>query len=270
VAEGTKKPPAPLILGIVTARMLAGRRYPESVWKCDGVELRADGLPPDGVLPAVEAFAAEKIRRDFRGPVVFTLRLGRDGGAWDDAKAGEREFLWRDMAAQTRPLCDILDIELEAAALIDSKAWRASGGKRLKRLLSHHAFVPEEPSVWEKYLDSMKAFNPEGVKFAVAVRSLEETVSLLRFAREVAKQFPLSCVIGMGDAGRTTRVLSPLLGCPVTYAFLEEGPVAPGQLSVGVLRACFARTDGRPELDSSGEEWIRWAERTLREFSHAG
>ena len=54
VSEGTKKPFPPLILGILTAPMLAERRYPESVWNCDGVELRADGLSAGGVLQILE------------------------------------------------------------------------------------------------------------------------------------------------------------------------------------------------------------------------
>jgi 3-dehydroquinate dehydratase type I len=260
-----------MILGIITARMLALRRYPAGLWQCDGVELRADGLPPAEIISAVEAFANEKKRRGFQGPVIFTLRLYRDGGAWEDARSLEREVVWLALAEYPIPLCDIVDIEIEEAASLKPDTWEKLRDPRgaMKVILSHHAFVPENEEAWDKQLTAMSAFKPDAVKFAVTLENAEQTKSLFRFARKVARQFPLGCVIGMGETGRTTRIVSPLLGCPITYAFLEGEPVAPGQLSVEVMRACFAYAEGRPGVNGTEEDWIRWAERALQKFSHA-
>jgi 3-dehydroquinate dehydratase type I len=258
-----------MIFGIITAPMLAARRYPAGVWECDGVELRADGLPPSEVVGAVESFAEEKKRRGFSGPVVFTLRLRRDGGAWEDARALERESLWQALAGPSVSLCDIVDIEIEEVASLSESLWQDLRQKKMRVMLSHHAFTVEDVTTWKKELAAMRNFRPDAVKFAVTVRNLEETKSLLRFARAVAAQFSLSCVIGMGEAGQATRILSPLLGCPITYAFLEEGPVAPGQLPLEVLRSCFATTEGRPAPGAGEEEWLDWAGRILQKIRHA-
>lgn len=245
--------------------MLRERRHPEKLWECGGIELRADGLSFDEVLPAVRAFADEKKRRGFAGPVVFTLRLRRDGGDWEDARAAQREPLWVELAGEPAPLCDLVDVEIEEIASLDEETRQALFEGNGKTLLSHHAFVPESVSIWERHLAAMSTVHPAAVKFAVTPENSGETTSLLRFARDVAEKFSLSCVIGMGEAGQATRVVSPLLGCPITYAFLEDGPVAPGQLSLEVLQACFARTGDRPAQDAAEGDWIHWAETAIRE-----
>ncbi|HAO99146.1 MAG TPA: hypothetical protein DCQ83_03785 [Fibrobacteres bacterium] len=269
MSEGTKKPFSPLILGIVGASRLADRRYPEAVWACGGVELRADGLPIDGVLPAIEGFAAEQVRREFRGPVVFTLRLQRDGGAWENSRAKEREAVWCALASRSHRVCDIVDVEIEEAASLSSEMWKLLRASGLKVMLSHHAFSIEAPHVWEEQLGVMRAYHPDAVKFAISVKDTAMAGDLLRFGKHVAEEFPLSCVIGMGENGAVTRVASPLLGCPITYAFLEEGPVAPGQLPLKVLQSVFAKSAMRPKPEDSAEKWIAWVENELAEISRA-
>ena len=272
MAEGTKKPLPPLILGIVTARMLAARRYPPTAWECGGVELRADGLPGKDVIPALASFAAEKARRNFTGPIIFTLRLRRDGGVWEDGRSREREPLWRALAVRSRqsaPLCDLLDIEIEEAGFLSPEVRGELWGSGVKVMLSHHDFVPNGIAIWEKNLAAMRDFHPHAVKFAVTPGSAGEVALLLWFARRVSDEFPLSCAMGMGEMGRGTRVVSPLLGCPITYAFLEDGPVAPGQLALPVLRACLAQAEGRPALEAPDEQWMDWARRAIREHHHA-
>jgi 3-dehydroquinate dehydratase type I len=112
----------------------------------------------------------------------------------------------------------------------------------------------------------MRAFHPDGVKFAV-MPGVEQIPALLNFARRVGTEFSDSCVLGMGLHGTITRLACPLLGCPYTYGFLGADPVAPGQISVEDLRAFFeleSRTpSGRPALDAPGEQWRDWANRLL-------
>lgn len=269
MSQGTKTPFSPLILGVVTAPMLAARRVPAEAWGCDGLELRADGLPTGEALSAAEAFAAESLGRGFRGLTIFTLRLRRDGGAWENARARERESLWLALARRAEPLCDFVDLEIEEVSALSPATLEALRIGKWKVLLSHHAVSPEDPSAWERCLDEMRVWKPDAVKFAVAVSDARAAEALLRFARQVAREYPMSCAIGMGEAGRCTRILSPLLGCPITYAFLGEGSVAPGQLPVSVLRSVFASVDAERIASRSETDGIEWAERRLEEFSHA-
>jgi hypothetical protein len=69
----------------------------------------------------------------------------------------------------------------------------------------------------------------------------------------------------MGRIGRASRVLAPLLGCPLTYGYLTGGAVAPGQLSVRELRAFFRSLGpGDAEAARNGGETgyglLDWAE----------
>jgi len=268
--QTTKAPPAPLkpcILGIVTAGMLAKRQYPAALWTCGGVELRADGpdvLPTDAIAGAVADFDEEKGRRGFTGPVIFTLRLQRDGGAWPDAQAPARNAVWTSLPPGT---CTWVDLEIEQVDGVAVEALDSLRSSGVKILLSHHAFGPEEASVWEKHLHAMRALKPDGVKFAVSPGS-DQIPALLGFARRVGAEYPESCVLGMGAEASVTRVLSPLLGCPFTYGYLGEGAVAPGQLSVPVMREFFARaaTDApTPDLNAPASQWIAWAEARLNQ-----
>lgn len=251
--------------------MLAARRYPEALWACGGVELRADGVPPEDVPAAVAAFHAEKTRRGFTGPVVFTLRLHRDGGAWPDAEAPAREIVWTSLPSGT---CDWVDLEIEEISRpgrINPQTLAAlrSSGSRI--LLSHHAFGPEEPSMWEAFLRDMRAHEPDGVKFAVTPTA-GQVPALLELARRVGDEFTESCVLGMGAEAAVTRVLGPLLGCPFTYGFLGEGAVAPGQWPVADMKTFFARAaadPARPAREAPAQEWLAWAD-GLRKGRGAG
>lgn len=259
-------PPKPCILGIVTADMLARRKYPSLLWACGGVELRADGLSPDEIAAAVADFDEEKGRRGFTGPVIFTLRLQRDGGAWANEDAPARNEVWTSLPPGT---CDWVDLEIEQIDSVDTEALDSLRSSGVKILLSHHAFSAEETSAWDGLLSVMRRFKPDGVKFAVTPTS-SQLPDLVNLARRVAAEFPASCVLGMGPEASVTRVLSPLLGCPFTYGFLGEGAVAPGQLSAKVMAAFFERaaTDAqRPDEAASASEWIGWTQDLLKQVT---
>lgn len=259
-------PAPPCILGIVTADMLRrdGRdRFPDALWTCGGVELRADGLPPDAIAAAVADFDAEKSRRGFSGPVVFTLRLARDGGAWPDAAAADRNAVWESLPPGT---CDWADLEVEEFARVAPETLDALRSSGVKILLSHHAFAPEDPAAWEGTLSAMRELRPDGVKFAVSVAS-EQVPALLAFARRVGGEYPESCVLGMGAAATATRLLAPLFGCPFTYGYLGEGAVAPGQIRAVDMRAFFDRAAAdpdRPETEAPFQRWLDWADALLK------
>jgi 3-dehydroquinate dehydratase-1 len=261
VAQTTKAPhfsSTPCILGVVNAEMLARRRWPDALWQCGGVELRADGLPPDDIAGTVADFDAEKGRRGFAGPVFFTLRLRRDGGAWEDGAAAERSAVWESLPPGT---CDWADLEIEEIARVTPTALDSLQSSGVKILLSHHAFSPEEPPAWDALLDAMRGFRPDGVKFAVTLRDRAHAEDLLRLARRVAAEFPAAGVLGMGAAGSLTRLISPLRGCPFTYGYLGAEQGAPGQLPAAAMRAFFAEAAGaHPAADAAEAVWLDWAE----------
>lgn len=261
MSQTTKAPPEPCILGVVAADALAARRYPAALWACGGIELRADGLRLDDIAGAVADFDAEKSRRGFIGPVIFTLRLRRDGGAWPDEKSAERNSVWESLPPGT---CDWVDLEVEEIASVSPTALDSLRSSGVKILLSHHAFEQEPREKWEQLLDEMAKWAPDGVKFAMALGPNSgdriRALALLAFARRVASLYSDSAVFGMGEEGRLTRVVSPLLGCPWTYGFLGGVPQAPGQLSADRMREFFARApESFPGTDASDAAILGWA-----------
>lgn len=208
---------------------------------CDAVEFRGD-LFPEGGHKAYSEFA-RRLRGE-RGKSValmHTLRLRRDGGQWPNAEAEERRALWDDLASlDTELKPDLLDIEIEGFAENgpDWVAYLRPAG--LDVLISHHrfegAYRPEEYSIW---LGRLGERRPAGIKMALTCRSEAEVLDLLRFAKDVAILWPLSGIFSMGEIGKLSRLVAPLLGCPLTYGFLSGGAVAPGQWPVRELRSAL-------------------------------
>ncbi len=67
-------------------------------------------------------------------------------------------------------------------------------------------------------------------KIAVMAHSNDDILKLLNVTHE-ASELGNICTIAMGEAGKLTRVVAPLLGSCITYATAGK-PTAPGQLSV--------------------------------------
>jgi 3-dehydroquinate dehydratase-1 len=282
VVESTKYRFGARIIGIVTA----SNRWDPAIWgalsECDVAEFRADGFEPPAIARAVRDFRRECLARVGRAlPILFTIRLKRDGGAWPDAEAGMRVGVWESLGLDGSdpggqgpggqgPLCEWVDVEAEEFASLPARTRSLLATGSAKLLLSHHdmkATLPREGL--RAMLADMLSHRPAGVKFAMTCGSREEVLDLLGFVREASAECPNACVLSMGRLGRATRVLAPLLGCPFTYGYLTGGAVAPGQLSVRGLSAFYA---GLPARHGDGDDLSRlldWAEARIEGVSLA-
>jgi 3-dehydroquinate dehydratase-1 len=252
LGQSTKNRFAARIIGIVTA----ANRMDPAMWDalalCDLAEFRADGFPPGRVIDEALSFRRES-RLKLGRPIetLLTLRLQRDGGAWPDSDAALREPIWQSLGLDgggpggqgpggQGPLCDWVDVEIEEFASLSQKTRGLLQSGRAQLLLSHHDFRGCPPrGELAALMARMQAHNPAGMKFAVTCGNRGELSELLAFARDLADATPHGCALSMGATGRVSRVLGPLLGCPLTYGYLTGGAVAPGQLSAGELRAFF-------------------------------
>lgn len=213
---------------------------------CDLVEFRADGIDaaeiPARLLDFTRAFAGA---RGHAPEIIFTLRLRRDGGAWDDARARDRENVWLALIdAEATPA--FLDIEGEAMPGLSKPLRDAISESGIKVLVSHHDFHGCPPVTDLRRMLNTAAEQGAGFKAAVTCKSRGEVLALLGFAREAARAVPTASVFSMGDLGRASRVVTPLLGCTLTYGFLGGGAVAPGQLPARRMRAIYR---GLPKRD---------------------
>jgi 3-dehydroquinate dehydratase len=258
----------------------------EALKLCDIAELRADGFAPGRVADEALSFRRES-RAKLGRPIetLLTLRLQRDGGAWPDSDAALREPIWQSLGLDRDrdepgepagqgpggqgpggqgPLCDWIDVEVEEFASLSPKTRALLHSGRAKLLLSHHDFrrcLPREGLA--ALMGEMQAHSPAGMKFAVTCGSRGELSGLLDFARDLAEATPYGCALSMGGPGRASRVLGPVLGCPLAYGYLTGGAVAPGQLSAGELKAFFGGLDAEALAQRRGAgnmELVDWAE----------
>ncbi len=195
------------------------------------IELRADlvGAGAD-LAPLVAACGL---------PVVLTLRSTAEGGRGPDDAEVRRDWFRR---AAVLPVA-FVDLEMRDVDLVDRVV------PRERCVLSAH--LPATGAVeLERAASEMLARGTRLVKLVMAAASLADTLAVLRLAgacdRGPRGQRRL-IIFATGDAGRATRLLSPLLAAPIAYAAWDNGrSAAPGQYTAAELTALIGHLGGRP------------------------
>ncbi len=137
---------------------------------------------------------------------------------------------------------DYVDIEIDAKDNLLAEINRKIQQSNSKLILSYHNFVktPDWNSLCEIYKRA-RGHHADLVKIACMVRNTEDNYTLLSLCSE----FPNLIVIGMGKAGRITRILAPLSGSPFTFAYPDtQFATAPGQLPYSKMRDIVAKLKG--------------------------
>jgi 3-dehydroquinate dehydratase type I len=76
-------------------------------------------------------------------------------------------------------------------------------------------------------------------KIVTTANCLEDNLTLLSFIAFASKRVNVVC-FGMKEAGRVSRLLSPLFGGFFTFASFESGAeTAPGQLTIDGMKAAY-------------------------------
>ena len=97
---------------------------------------------------------------------------------------------------------------------------------KTKFILSYHNFE-KLPDDLEEIFVKMQQFPVFSYKIAAFTKNCIEALKLLLFK----KKFPKLSVICMGEDSQFARILGPLVGNVIDYAYLGDRPIAPGQLS---------------------------------------
>ncbi len=154
------------------------------------------------------------IRQKVKLPLIATIRRQDEGGG---RRYPERERL--RLLKSLIPLIDAVDIELRSRGIIREVIQEAKLRKR-KILVSYHNLV-KTPS------------NEELENIAGRAKDKDEVIRLMTFAYRCPYKPLVS--ISLGRVGTISRILAPLFGSCLTYAYVDS-PVAPGQLNVSQLR----------------------------------
>jgi len=201
----------------------------------DFIELRFDSLRDVTSEKQVKILKTilSKITRDTR--FIFTCRPRSEGGAYRLGEA-ERKVLiesFIEMYHAQGFTNGYIDIESSSLA-----KWSFELSD-MPLIVSYHNYS-KTPSTHEmiKLVVEMKKYHPRIVKIATMVNSEEDCHNLYRLQLSNLKVPML--VIGMGEKGKVTRVVSPLLGSPWVYASSQYGASAPGQYQFDEIRRIFS------------------------------
>ncbi len=135
---------------------------------------------------------------------------------------------------------DFIDLELAEGSrpIRELQSLCAKKGGKTKLIISYHN-LKETPSLsaLKKIFHRCVRYSPAVVKVVTTANHPDDnltTLSLVAYARKQSQPVISLC---MGDRGRISRIIAPLMGSFLSFATLgKEGRSAPGQLTVREMR----------------------------------
>lgn len=184
------------------------------------VELRLD------LFEKIEKNDLKLLLDNYSLPLIFTLRSVQQGGAFQGSEA--------DYLKTLRFFLDLNPkyLDLESHLPTDVFEEIQSHYPEIKLICSYHHFrdTPEDLDTLYKELQQKSAFF---YKMAVMAKDSLDALRLMVWAK---KQDRKLIAISMGPFGQISRILAPVLGCPFTYASVDqEKENVLGQLSTQTL-----------------------------------
>ncbi len=109
-----------------------------------------------------------------------------------------------------------------------------------KVIVSFHDF--EQTPTWQqlnKVLDEEVALGADVCKIITTARAVKDNLTTLNFVSEASKKAKIVC-FAMGDLGKQSRLVSPVLGAFFTFASLDEKrKTAKGQLTIHEMNSAY-------------------------------
>jgi 3-dehydroquinate dehydratase type I len=107
-------------------------------------------------------------------------------------------------------------------------------------IVSYHKFDGAlSVSEMEKVLEQEIASGARVCKIVGTAEKIEDNMAVLNFVASHSSMAKLVCFC-MGEAGKVSRLLSPMFGAFFTFASLETGnETAAGQMTIGEMRVAY-------------------------------
>ncbi len=194
----------------------------------DLIELRLDYLAPKKLATLWPMT---------KKPFIVTNRIRKEGGKFKGSEEERISYLKRaiELAA---PYIDI-EIASPAKYLVHLLANR----KESKIILSFHDFKKTGPlKGLQSLLERMIDFEADIAKIVTLAQSWADNLTILNliaYARQRKQKIVAFC---MGEKGKISRLISPLMGGEWTYIALQANKKsAPGQLTINGLREIWRK-----------------------------
>jgi len=192
---------------------------------CDCVELRVD------YIKNLKIKDIEVIKNEVKKEAIFTCRKKDEGGKFAGSEKERLEILEKALELDF----DYVDIELSSINQINLSA----KNKEAKIICSYHNFkkTPDYKEL-EIIANQMREYKASVLKIATMSHNEEDNRKLFKLLLNKCKEEKM-IVLGMGEVGKITRILLPLLGGYLTYANIDSSEIAPGQINIEELENIY-------------------------------
>lgn len=192
---------------------------------CDFVELRVD------YIENLKLEDVEVIAREVKMESIFTCRKKEEGGKFEGSEKERLKIIEKAMYKNF----DHVDIELSSVDQINL----SEKDNQTKIICSHHDFNKTPAYEYlEEIVNHMKEKGADVFKISTMSYNEEDNKNLMKLLLNKDKSEEM-IVVGMGRVGKITRILSPLLGGYLTYANVDGGVIAPGQINIRELESIY-------------------------------
>lgn len=197
----------------------AHKQISQALMEADLVELRLDGFS------SLDLNALKRLRAQFSIPMIFTLRSSQQGGNYADSEKLRLKIIGELIDLQP----EYLDLESHVPPEFIQQIH--SEYPETKLILSYHNFE-NTPEDLDSIYQEMQKIPAHFYKIAVTAIISIDALRLVCWTKHHKDLIGIS----MGPLGQISRLLAPIIGCPITYAALEEKSAsAPGQLTAHTL-----------------------------------
>jgi 3-dehydroquinate dehydratase type I len=168
--------------------------------------------------------------------ILVTNRREDEGGGFPGSERERIALLQEAVALGT----DLVDIEVRTAKplLRELKAEIEKQGSRTQLIISSHDLkATPSGSALQKRFAGCSELGADIVKICTVACKMEDNLrvlGLIPYARKRGQEIIAFC---MGEKGRISRVMAPLLGSYLSYVSLDKGAEsAPGQLTIAEMK----------------------------------
>ncbi|HEX54921.1 MAG: type I 3-dehydroquinate dehydratase [Candidatus Altiarchaeales archaeon] len=169
-------------------------------------------------------------------PVIVTCMPRWEGGNFDGSDEKRINILLKAL-----DFSEYITVELMTEKRLRDGLIERARENNKKVILSYHDFNGTPPI--NKILEILERERGEGAdiaKVAFMPRNYEDVLEVMRalVIKKNDNKFGIPIIaVSMGEIGKVSRILAPILGSYLTYASIEKGrESAPGQLTVNELR----------------------------------
>jgi 3-dehydroquinate dehydratase type I len=198
----------------------------------DCLELRIDQIVDCDLKRLLAAGRSDK-------PVIVTNRRADEGGAFSGTER-ERVDLLKEAVALGADYVDI-EARTEKPLLRELTTHIKKHQGRTKWIISSHDFDGTPPEgVLKEQFDACAETQADIVKICTYAHAMEDNLRVLGIIPYALKKDRAIIAFAMGEQGRISRVMAPLLGAAWGYASVEKGAeAAPGQLTIEEMNQIY-------------------------------